>query len=272
MENDIIDSAVLKKVQAFQCEILDVVVKICEKHNIEYFLIAGTLLGAVRHKGFIPWDDDIDIGMIRKDYDRFLEVVEKELPENMILDYFNTNKKYYLNFIKIRNKNTVYEEKFAQNYDGPNGIWIDIFPFDNSAQDNSVQLRARRKISLILGRIQLYKNNLIINDKHTLIKKIIGLIFKPFSCRFIGNIQEKIMRIGNKNDNKYIINLASTYDYKKEIVLKEKYFPLRKIEFENKYYYCANDYDYVLKKVYGEYMILPPMDKRITHNPGKIEL
>lgn len=99
MENDY-----LRNLHSTMIEILDEFDRICNKHNLTYFLIGGTLLGAVRHKGFIPWDDDMDLAMPREDYEKFINVYYKELNDKYYLDNFNNNKLYYLNFSKIRKK------------------------------------------------------------------------------------------------------------------------------------------------------------------------
>jgi len=102
---------VLKKLQLTGFDILKEIDRICQKHNIKYFLMYGTLLGAVRHSGFIPWDDDVDIGMIQEDYIKFIEIAPFELGEKYQLDCDKTNKKYYLPFVKVRNKYPLFIKK-----------------------------------------------------------------------------------------------------------------------------------------------------------------
>ena len=163
----------LKKLHNVEVEILDEFNRICNKHNLQYFLSYGTLLGAVRHQGFIPWDDDLDVSMPREDYEKFIEIAEDELNKEYYIDNKNTNDKYYLNFTKLRKKNTVFEQDFQVNYDGPKGIWVDIFPIDEIKKENSKLLFIQNKLDSTIFRICHYKSGFFLSKKLLLIKKLI---------------------------------------------------------------------------------------------------
>ena len=131
MENNDI---ILQHMHSLHLILADEVKRICEKHNIRYFMIAGTLLGAVRHKGFIPWDDDMDFGMLRNDYDKFVSVCAAEIDENKF--YLQTDKKdkyYTFNFAKLRLCGTKVIESFSFDVQTNQGIYIDIFPIDRKS-------------------------------------------------------------------------------------------------------------------------------------------
>src|SRR5690554_5979187 len=130
----------LAKVHKVQLEIANEVKRICEKNNIKYFMIAGTLLGAVRHRGFIPWDDDLDIGMLRNDYKRFIELAAKELNDTYYLETWYTSSGYGMPFAKIRKNDTRYIEKSSKDVKCHPGIFIDIFPFDNVPNNKVLRL------------------------------------------------------------------------------------------------------------------------------------
>ncbi len=125
------DDETLNKLHETLIELLDEFVRICKKHNLKYTLVAGTVLGAVRHSGFIPWDDDIDVGMLRPDYEKFLEVAPKELKDKYILDCFEQNKDYHLSFAKIKKNGTIFDEEAAHHMNNHKGIFLDVFPLDN---------------------------------------------------------------------------------------------------------------------------------------------
>ena len=121
----------LRDVQKVQLEILLEFDRICRKHGLKYLLFAGTLLGAVRHKGFIPWDDDIDVCMLRGDYERFLTVCKDELSAELFLQTTDTDREYPLQFAKLRKNNTRFVEKSMSDLKIHHGVFIDIFPLDN---------------------------------------------------------------------------------------------------------------------------------------------
>lgn len=120
----------LRRQQMVMLEMVTVLDSICKKHDIPYFLYGGTLLGAFRHNGFIPWDDDLDVAMMRKDYKRLLEVLPGELPELMVLQTNDTDKNYFLFVAKLRDKRSFLDEGSFDIVFKERGIFIDIFPLD----------------------------------------------------------------------------------------------------------------------------------------------
>ena len=124
------DKATLRQVQLTQLSIAKEIKRICDDHDIEYFLDSGTLLGAVRHKGFIPWDDDMDIAMTRENYDKFLAVAKVELDSRFFLQTWETDKNYPMPFAKIRLNGTKYVENVFEKAQMHQGIYVDVFPYD----------------------------------------------------------------------------------------------------------------------------------------------
>ena len=122
----------LLRVHELELVIAEEIKRLCTKHHISYFMIAGTLLGAVRHGGFIPWDEDMDFGMTRKNYDRFVRICQKELDSSrFFLQTMETDPGYTYAFAKIRLLGTVFTEALAKDSKAANGIFVDIFPFDH---------------------------------------------------------------------------------------------------------------------------------------------
>ncbi len=265
------DNNILEKLHNEEIQILDEIVKVCKNNNLTYFLIGGTLLGAIRHNGFIPWDDDLDIAMPRKDYEKFLKIANSQLSSKYRLEYFKNIKKSYNTFAKVKNINTIYEEKKLKDYDGSKGMWVDIFPLDYSNRDNGLWWELKGKIIYYMKCMADIKYGNY--ERKNFIKGIAkDFIYYCIPTKIIMNCLNLIMKSNKNEKSKYFINYGSKYGIKRQTHLKEKYLPSIQKEFEGKKYDVPNDFDYVLTKIYGkDYMQLPPMEKRITHNPIKIK-
>lgn len=162
----------LRKIQMVQLEIMKVVDRICEEENINYYLCAGSMLGGIRHQGFIPWDDDLDIMLPREDYAKLLEILKKKLPEEYWLQTYDTDSEYWQPFAKIRKKNTIYKEKGMENFpDEKCGIWIDIFPLDYASERGTYCLKVRRLLTKVIS--------------FSLRRREFGLKYSAFSRRYI---------------------------------------------------------------------------------------
>lgn len=261
----------LRKLQLTEIELLDYAVSICKENHLQYCLIGGTLLGAIRHKGMIPWDDDIDIGMPRKDYEIFLKKFKPT--DRIILDSLETSKIYWLPYAKLRNINTIYEEDSQKDYKGHKGIWLDIFPIDNAEEnaDSIVQWNRWKKV-LNIRFILTLKYNLHCELYKS--KKVIAImnILKFLPKKILIKVQKRTMTKCKNNKSKYICYYATGDGFKKVFMRRNKYFPTTKAIFEGKKYNIPREYDYVLRKQYGNYMEMPPIDKRKSHNPIRYKL
>ena len=146
----IIDTATLHRLHNVELEIMDEIHRICTKNNISYFLDSGSALGAIRHGGFIPWDDDMDIGLLREDYNRFIEIAKKELSDGFALQTFQNDANYYKLSAKIHKIGTFYPEEDAEDYKYQ-CIFVDVFPFDFAPDDikkclKKIKLHRKRSI------------------------------------------------------------------------------------------------------------------------------
>lgn len=267
----------LSKIKQSEMGILRDFIKICDENNLEYFGIAGTCLGAVRHGGYIPWDDDIDIGMPRKDYERFLEIAERDYSDK----YYVLNAENYTNYPLMTTrwciKNTKFVEySFANLKNCPLGIFLDIFPYDNLADDKVERWFQQ-------WRAWFYSKLMILREipepylaQTGLVKKIILLICKSvYKVMDFLNVDKKklykkckkiCMKYNNKTTKK-IGFICDTTPHMEENFVKD-IFPCKKIQFEDIMMKFPKNTDLLLKQIYGDtYMTLPPVEKRKTHFP-----
>jgi lipopolysaccharide cholinephosphotransferase len=246
-------------------EILDEFVRICEENNLIYFLTAGTLLGAVRHKGFIPWDDDIDVAMPRNDYEKFLDICEKNIDTN----YYALSHRcpvntfyHYKGFVKYCKKNTMVAQNHIRDPKDYSGIFIDIWPFDNCAQ-----FLIPLQTNFFAFALKLYRLKTHEDVPQSRIKRVLGKLICCFiSLQFSKKLLKKSYSFFNKFETKYISFFSGCCGYKKETKKRDTIFPLGKLPFEGKEYYVPGNYDAYLKHHYGNYMELPPIEQRKAHS------
>lgn len=258
----------LNKIHSLELKIALEIKRICEKNDIKYFLTAGTLLGAVRHGGFIPWDDDMDIGMLREDYNKFINACKKDLGKEYFLQNWDTDSEFPFSFGKIRLKGTHFVEGFSENSKACNGIFVDIFPFDN-VPDDIKERKLQAKKYFICKRLLWIKKGMGINMKNENFKQklkyYIFLIFsKFFKYETIKNYFSKTQQKYNKIITEKVVTDGS-YSYEKESLKREWIENLELISFEKEMFYSYKNKEEYLKYFYGDYMRLPPLEKRNRH-------
>jgi lipopolysaccharide cholinephosphotransferase len=264
----------LDKVHRVQLEIALEVKRICDLYNIKYFLIAGTLLGAVRHGGFIPWDDDMDIGMLREDYEKFISIAKTELSSKYVLQTWDEDINFGQPFAKIRKNGTRFVEKNSSKVEGHKGIYIDIFPFDN-VPENLIARKVHSIKIYLLKRLILSKLGYEVWLDGGKIKKIIYK-FLYFITKFISiskmkKFLEKEMKKYNTMNTDLIVAIGGSYGYKRESIKREWIEDLTTIKFENIEFLCPKDFHSYLTHFYGDYMKPPPENKRYNRH-GIIEI
>ncbi len=254
------DRETLRKVQLIQLEIANEIKRVCEKNNIKFFLDSGTLIGAIRHKGFIPWDDDLDIGMMREDYDKFCEIAAQELDSQFVLQTWDTEKDYPLPYGKIRKKGTVYLEKRSRPLN-ENGFFVDILPYDYAPADDIERRNMRKNQSRIFSCL-LMKSKWklwIIRGKINLKVRLFYLFFQTVS----------IFKNRDELVNEY--NSVTKNIEKSDFVYEQtgkKYYPAKLfsriiyVPFENTQMPIIEGYHEWLTTAYGDYMTPPPENER----------
>ncbi len=259
----------LEKLKKTQIEILDEIVRICKNHNLTYFLISGTLLGAVRHKGFIPWDKDIDIAMPRNDFEKLRQLSETELNSKYFFQDCRTDPSYYLSFAKVRKNNTLYEESYTEKIDTHKGIFIDIFILDNAKKQKGL-LQHLQGFFFWLFRYIIWVKRVVKTYKPKKPLHLICYILSlPIPYGFAVGILQKIMSYNKNEKSAYFVNLTSRRGYVKQTIKKEKYLPAVQLEFEGKMYDAPCDWDYILTRIYSDYIKIPNEDE--IEYPNKIK-
>lgn len=250
----------LKKLQAELLEILIELDRICTKHNIPYYLYGGTLLGAVRHKGFIPWDDDIDVAMFREDYNGFKEVVRKELnTEKFFFQTQETDENYNWVFGRIRKENTLFMRQGQEHMGYHNGIFIDVFPLDYISENKFKQkftLYACKACKKILwSPIGIYQGK---NTVHKIIFRILNLIPRKIAI--------SLYEFFAINMTKKKTSLIASHNAFSVVLERKWYEKMVKVEFESKEFNAPKNYQEFLQVRYGDYMTLPPKEERRGHH------
>lgn len=236
---------------------------ICRENGIKYFLFAGTLLGAVRHKGFIPWDDDIDICMMREDYDRLAKIIQSgEYGLNFIR--IEENKDCFYPYGKICDVNTVLHENNFKDVEGY-GAFIDVFPFgylpDSESERKKINNKYFRKYQFLThcARTGFTKSK---SFKTNIKRWLAFVVSRPFSAEKItGKINDDFKKIGAQKTNH--IGMI----WWKKVWLAEDYEAVSEVEFEGYSFMAPLNPDRVLKMQFGDYMQLPPVEQQVLkHN------
>ena len=258
------EQEVLRKVQMTQLEIAKEIRRVCDENNIRYFLAAGTFLGAVRHQGFIPWDDDMDLGMLREDYERFCRIAPEKLKPQYCLQTWYTDPNYSLPFGKVVKRNTVYQEGKKTSRLKENGFYVDIFPVDNVPEQPEERKDLAARL-LKFYRIKLMKSGYQpwVDNGRFLWKKRVGYLYYQILSLFAS--QEKLARdfdalaMGFSRGNAVCEQAALPRpDYFDAAIFDE----FATYYFEGEQFVGVKNYDGYLTTLYGDYMQPPPEDQR----------
>ena len=226
----------LRKAQLRMLEILIEIDKICRGHSIPYWIDFGTLLGAIRHKGFIPWDDDVDICVLEKDYKYLRECLIKELPREYAFQDTSTDKYAFFTYGRVRDKKSYCYYPFFVKLN-EQGLWVDIF-----------YRRAYHEI-------HHYGDVAYKSKWEILLKRIIAYIIYPFTL-----CAKRVVRFLGEHSTKDVMGRWTVFPRAK--CYKHNVFPLTEVEFEGHMFYAPGNWDEHLRVIYGNYMQVPPPEKR----------
>ena len=252
-----------KQQRQIQLNILISVDEFCKQNNIQYSLAFGTLLGAVRHQGFIPWDDDMDIMMTRENYEKFRSIYKSDRYPLIDLKIDN---RYPLSMGKLHDSSTYYfRSGIRRNF----GLFIDIFPIDNVPDDEKTRLKWLKEIQRY-NALNITKNNtfsnILFNSSFSSVYKLKCLIVKIlYSSTFIHRKLEKLYIMYNSRNSKYVgvpAVMSMKESFNSKFFPKEIFQDYILLKFDNYYFPAIKNYDEFLCIFYGDYLELPPIDQR----------
>jgi len=249
----------VEELRTIQLDILKKTAEFCDLNKITYFLAYGTLIGAIRHHGYIPWDDDIDIAMPRPDYDRFIKLFNEQESHIKVISMEN-DKHYGFSFAKVHDIRTIINEtQYKQDHFG---VYIDIFPIDGVKDEKQVKI-----LRMINKCLHTKKANY---SQRKLSKKIINTFGKtlllPFSSHTILKLIDYLARIHPFGSTPFAGGICDSVVGKRAIVDVDIFKETLPHEFEGRQYRIPIGYDKWLRSIYGDYMQLPPVEKRTTHH------
>ena len=260
----------IQEVQSHLFRMLDAFAAFCDENHLTYLLAYGTLLGAVRHHSFIPWDDDVDVFVPRPDYEKLLEYARSgKKIRNYKFEIFDSEPKYLYPFCKLVDTNTIMKERIADPW--PMGLFLDVFPLDgvpdNEMKGNKIIRHLNWYFTLL--NCTIWKPGETDSRTTRILFSLGTAIPKLFSRHIRRTYPQKIDRLAKTWDYdscNYVSPLVwGSLGLKKDIYKKGDLFPVKELEVNGRMFKVPNNYEYLLRDYYGDYMQLPPENERISH-------
>ncbi len=254
----------IKKVWFIQLDLIRQFDRICEKYHLRWYPMWGTLLGAVRHHGFIPWDDDVDIVMPREDYQRFIAVCSKEISYPYYLQTTLTDNECFYMWISLRNSETTGNRESSLRLDQNNGIGIDIMPLDGCENEPTIYKITRLPVRVVSVLANTYVNEFNNDKKHQILRKILRKTGFNYKKAYIWcekqNMKFNIERYDRMAFRAHADPLTKVIQ--RDMWRKEDFASVIRMPFENITVTVPWGYDRILSQIYGDYMVFPPIEKR----------
>lgn len=265
----------LRSLQLTELDILKEFDRLCRKHHLHYYIVGGTLIGAVRHKGFIPWDDDIDVSMPRKDFKKFIKIAKEELSQEFFLQTRKTDKKCQFHYAKLRKSGTYFGEEKFEHTAFHKGIFMDIFPLDYIPRNKLMQKLIFGAFGLMSGLISSKEKSdeYLFRDRNYIFAFMLRCIRFATPLFVLRGFRTLIAKFSNAISKKTLFaSLSGFHGYPKEMSPEKWWGEGCDIEFEGIMVKAPDEYETLLAHMFGNYMELPPEKDRINHsvNPDKI--
>ncbi|MGQ7685856.1 LicD family protein [Streptococcus suis] len=268
----------LKKIQQIELRLLKEFVNVCNQLKVDYFLVGGSAIGAMRHNGFIPWDDDIDVGMFREDYGKFISEASRLLGEDFYIQAPSQNERSPFFYAKLRLNGTVFMEYSNHRLQSHPGIYIDIFPFDEVPIDDVLHLKQFKRVQKLIKLYTYHEQPDVSFQPNNLKEKLKALIRRtiyytlqliPHSL-ILNQLNQELKKYDGTNQQAF-----AGLDYprfKKSFVKKEEIYPLKQVSFEGIDVNVFQKIENYLTRQYGDFMELPPEKDRVGHKPYIVDL
>ncbi|OPX63504.1 MAG: LicD family protein [Methanomassiliicoccales archaeon PtaB.Bin215] len=256
----------MNELQQVQLSILQEMDRVCRKNGIRYFLFSGTLLGAVRHKGFIPWDDDIDVVLLRDEYERFVGLPPEEFGPNFFLQTSDTDLEYNNVYAKVRRSDTTYVESYMDHKRINHGVFIDVFPLDGVPSNRFLQTIFWYPISVLgyTASLKAFKKE---PKPHLIFPFVLLKTLSPLSGGTLMKAYGKLMGMFDIGRTQKVGFLTHAGFPLGHVVYEKSWFDRTvDLEYEGLSFPAPGEHHKVLTQLFGEYMNPPPEDKRVSHH------
>jgi lipopolysaccharide cholinephosphotransferase len=243
--------------------------RICRANGLQYYLIGGTLLGAVRHGGIIPWDDDIDVGMLRPEYERFLRVAPQQLAPQYSVHSVSSDPNHVICFTKIRMADT----RFVSSQEGAvSGVFVDVFPLDNAPNSHLLRRLHALVASFFLFIIRIRHGDTSSPLRYRrFLRRIAHAILRFIPRRIFMTGFQRLMQVSGDNDSTSIVNVGGSWGYRRECWKRSYFMEYIEMSFGDAVAYVPAGWHEILTRQYGDYMTPPPEKQRADRHQIRVD-